>query len=278
MPQITGAATSTISQGLLHLLPAVVAAAWMCGFLAVVCVWCARWRRVAAATREAAPMKAGREVEALRRVERVAGTGRRIEILLSRTSLEPGIFGIARPVLIWPQGISERLDDAQLEAVLAHEVRHVRRHDNLAAAIHMLVEALFWFHPLVWWLGVRLVEERERACDEEVLQLGSERQVYAESILKVCEFCVGSPLACVAGVTGADLKKRMVNIMTEQIAQKTGFRNEAIAQRGVYWWRWPCRLGLAWRMRHKVKPKRRMKIQLQILLPTNPLRFSLTNP
>jgi bla regulator protein BlaR1 len=99
-------------------------------------------------------------------------------------------------------------------------MRHVRRRDNLSAAIHMAVEALFWFHPLVWWLGARLVEERERACDEEVVELGSEREIYAESILKVCEFCVESPLACVSGVTGADLKKRMVHIMNASVARK----------------------------------------------------------
>ena len=87
----------------------------------------------------------------------------------------------------------------------------------------MVVEAVFWFYPLVWWLGARLVEERERACDEEVVDLGSDRHVYAESILKVCEFCVGSPLPCVSGVTGADLKRRMVHIMTEHIAQKLDF-------------------------------------------------------
>lgn len=86
----------------------------------------------------------------------------------------------------------------------------------------MLVEAIFWFHPLVWWLGTRLVEERERACDEEVL-LGSQPQVYAESILKICEFCVGSPLACIAGVTGSDLKKRIANIMNRNIATKLNF-------------------------------------------------------
>ena len=137
--------------------------------------------------------------------------------------MEPGIFGIARPVLIWPEGISAHLEDAHLEAILAHEVWHVRRRDNLAAAVHMLVEALFWFHPLVWWLGARLVDERERACDEEVVAMGGERHVYAESILKVCEFCVGSPLACVSGVTGSDLKRRMVYIMTERIARKLDF-------------------------------------------------------
>ena len=81
----------------------------------------------------------------------------------------------------------------------------------------MLVESLFWFHPVVWWLEKRLINERERACDEQVLQLGKQPQVYAESILKVCEFCVESPLTCVSGITGADLKKRIVQIMKNRL-------------------------------------------------------------
>src|SRR2546429_6985892 len=67
------------------------------------------------------------------------------------------------------------------------------------------------------------MKEREHACDEEVLESGSDRQVYAESILKICEFCVGSPLACVSGVTGADLKKRIARIMTGGTARKLDF-------------------------------------------------------
>ena len=63
------------------------------------------------------------------------------------------------------------------------------------------------------------MEERERACDEEVLRLGNPPQVYAESILKTCEFCVGSPLVCISGVTGADLKSRVVRIMQEPVAR-----------------------------------------------------------
>src|SRR5205807_2717457 len=138
------------------------------------------------------------------------------------------IFGINRAVLVWPEGISSRLQGQQLDSILAHEVWHVRRRDNLAAAIHMVVEAIFWFHPLVWWLGARLVEERERACDEKVLESGSDRQVYAESILKICEFCVGSPLACVSGVTGADLKKRIARIMTGSFARKLDFSRKLL--------------------------------------------------
>jgi len=101
-------------------------------------------------------------------------------------------------------------------------VCHVRRRDNLATAIHMAVEAAFWFHPLVWWLGARLMEERERACDEEVL-LGSEPQVYAEGILKICELYLESPLPCVAGVTGANLKKRIEAIMSNRVALRLNF-------------------------------------------------------
>ena len=133
---------------------------------------------------------------------------------------EPGVFGILRPVLLLPEGIGERLNPAQLDAILAHEFCHVRRRDNLTSAIHMAVQAVFWFHPLVWWLGARLLEERERACDEEVLRLGSKPQVYAEGILNVCKLYVESPLSCVSGVTGANLKRRIEQIMT----QRTGGR------------------------------------------------------
>lgn len=224
MSQVAPATFSSLA----HLLPSTLAGVWLCGFLAVLILWCVRWRRISAALRSAVPLREGREVDALRQQEQVLGIRQRVELLLSRTMLEPSIFGMTRPVLVWPEGISEHLESAHLEAILAHELWHVRRRDNLAAAVHMIVEAVFWFHPLVWWLGARLVDERERACDEEVVELGSERRVYAESILKVCEFCVGSPLACVSGVTGADLKKRMVHIMSEHVSRKLDFSRKVL--------------------------------------------------
>jgi bla regulator protein blaR1 len=210
-----------------HLLPwlqGVLAAVWLCGFIATLSLWWSRWRRVSAAVmRAGVPVSQGPEVDALRRIEQVAGVRTPIRFLVSGDSLEPGIFGIVRPALVWPAGISEHLTVAHREAIIAHEVWHVRRRDNLAAAIHMVVQAIFWFHPLVWWLGRRLVEERERACDEEVLQLGNPPQIYAESILKACEFSVGSPLACISGVTGADLKNRIVQIMRGPVACNLDF-------------------------------------------------------
>ena len=83
----------------------------------------------------------------------------------------------------------------------------------------MAVQAVFWFHPLVWWIGARLVDERERACDEDVIRLGNAPEVYAESIVNTCRFSVESPLACVAGVTGSDLKRRIEAIMTEGVGE-----------------------------------------------------------
>jgi bla regulator protein blaR1 len=208
---------------LIRWLPGLVAILWLAGFVTVIGLWWLRWRRVAAAIRVGVPVSHGREVEVLRQVEKFAGIRSPISLRSSQSSLEPGIFGILRPLLLWPAGISHHLQDAHLEAILAHEVQHVRRRDNLAAAMHMVVEAIFWFHPLVWWLGAQLVEERERACDEEVLRLGNEPEIYAESILKTCEFCVASPVACVSGVTGADLKQRIVRIMTHGSVDKLGF-------------------------------------------------------
>jgi bla regulator protein blaR1 len=94
---------------------------------------------------------------------------------------------VVRPVLLVPRGLRERVTPEELDAIVAHETCHVRRRDNLAMSLHMIVEALFWFHPLVWWMERRLVDEQERACDEAVLAGGTPPRVYAEGILKVCE-------------------------------------------------------------------------------------------
>lgn len=202
----------------IHLLPMVLLAIWLCGVAAVLCLWYLRWRQIASAIQGAKVLQEGREIEALRRLEHKSGIQKPIQILVSDSSIEPGIFGVRRPVLIWPKGISERLNDAQLDAILAHEVWHVHRKDNLTAAIHMAVEAIFWFHPLVWWMGARLVEERERACDEEVLRYSSQSQTYAEGILNVCKFYTEAPLTCMSGVTGGNLKRRILRIMTQPFA------------------------------------------------------------
>jgi len=181
-------------------LPAILFGVWACGFVAITFRWLQRWIRVRADMLAARPLAI--EIG--------------IPVVSSPVLREPGVFGVFRPVLLLPEGMAEELSKAEWEAILAHELCHARCYDNLTAAIYMLVETLFWFHPLVWWMGKRLVVEREFACDEEVLRLGSEPKVYAEGILKVCELYLESPLECVAGVTGSNLRRRLRAIMTHR--------------------------------------------------------------
>ena len=218
--QSAQAVPSAATAGGAHIVSFLLVLAWIAGSLALLTIWMVRWRRLNAAISGNSVSTGGREFETLQRLTQRAGVSSRIELVLSESTLEPGILGISHPVMVLPERISERLSDSQLEAIIAHELCHIRRRDNLAAALHMLVEALFWFHPLVWWTGARLVDERERACDEAVLAAGSEPQAYAEGILKICEFYMESPLLLVPGVTGSNLKKRIEAIMIHRIARK----------------------------------------------------------
>ena len=228
MPSISEVAPSPAPVSRFHLLSPIIVAVWLAGIIVVLLVWATSWIRVSLMVRRAVPLGEGPEVAALRSLEPSLGVHKPTRLVLSPDWMEPGIFGILRPVLIWPEGIAQHLDHRHVEAILAHEICHARRHDNLTAVLHMLVEAVFWFHPLVWWMGARLEEERERACDEEVSLLCRQPQIYAESILRVCKFCSESPLACVSGITGADLKKRIVQIMTQQAGRKLDLSRKLI--------------------------------------------------
>ena len=216
-----------------NLLPDALLALWFCGFLVITFSWVRQWWRIRSAVRSAVTVTSPKTLLS------------DVPVVISRQLLEPGIFGIVRPVLLLPESIGERLSTQQLDTIIAHEMCHVRRRDNLTAAIHMVVEAIFWFHPAAWWIKARLLEERERACDEAVLQSGNEAELYAESILNVCKFYVESPLACMSGITGSDLKQRIVRIMTGEVTRKLDLsRKLLLAVAGVAAFAAPVVFGL----------------------------------
>jgi len=196
--------------------PALLLIIWGCGVVVVAIKWWISWRRVREAVLGATPLRL------------FDGIPVYSSPALRERGLEPGVFGLWDVVVLVPDGITERLSPEQFEAVLAHECCHARRRDNLAAAIHMSVEALFWFHPLVWWLGHRMMQEREGACDEEVLRRTNDPEVYAEGILNVCKFYLESPLRCVAGITGSNLKRRIEEIMTHRMARELDWARTAL--------------------------------------------------
>jgi bla regulator protein blaR1 len=190
---------------------------WLCGFAGIVGCWLWRWYQVKEELTNTADFPEGSERQTMLRLQQKVGVRFPVRLAASSFSRTPGVFGIFDPILRLPARISEHLKPAQLEAILAHEIVHIRRRDNLSAVLQMLVTAVFWFHPLVWWLGVKLIAERERACDEEVLRLGSDRETYAEGILRVCELCLRAQLPCVSGIAGSDLRRRVEQIMACRI-------------------------------------------------------------
>src|SRR5205823_1835416 len=119
-----------------NFLPQVLFAVCLCGFASAALQWIRQWRMVRATMRAASPARLSLP----------------IPVLTSPGPFEPGVFGVFKPVLLLPPGITERLTPAQFSAIVAHELCHVRRRDNLTAAIHLLVETVFWFFPPVWFI------------------------------------------------------------------------------------------------------------------------------
>jgi uncharacterized protein (TIGR03435 family) len=210
-----------------------LACIWAAGAAVVLAHWALRWMRLRRVVGRMSPVTDSRTAAIAHDLARRSGLRGRVRLLVSESAIEPGVFGVFRPALVLPKGVLDRLTERQLTAVIGHEFCHIQRRDNLTALMHMIVQALFWFHPVVWWLGTQLTAERERACDEAVLKQFEEPQVYAQGILKVCEFYVEASVPCVAGVTGADLRKRIENIMNQNVGNPLSFSRRLILWAGA---------------------------------------------
>lgn len=170
---------------------------WALGVLLVAGRWWLRWRRLHRLVRDARPL--------------TLAAAAPVRVTAARQ--EPGLVGILNPVLLVPEQLVASLSGEELDSIVAHELAHLRRRDNLTFAVHMLSALVFWFYPPIWWLGRRLLLERERACDEAVLTAGHDAQVYGESILKVCRFCLPGSHGWSAAAAGSDLRTRMSAIL-----------------------------------------------------------------
>jgi tetratricopeptide (TPR) repeat protein/Zn-dependent protease with chaperone function len=185
---------------------------WAAGVAVCLGIWALRaWRRIPA-VRPATESETGI-------FQRVA-CGRGLQLRIVAAEVTPGAWGWWRPRVILPDGLSAQLTEAELEAVLAHEVAHVRRHDNLVAAIAHAIVSVFWFHPLVWWIERRMLAERETACDELVLARGSRAEDYVAGILKSCRMSFAGASGY-AGVTGSNLENRMEFIMSVDLNRRS---------------------------------------------------------
>lgn len=111
-----------------------------------------------------------------------------IQIRESVQIATPMVIGVLKPMLLVPVGLATHLSVRELEAVLAHELAHVKRHDYLVNLLQSITEVLYFFHPALWWLSARVREEREHCCDDLAVQVcGGDGRVLAQALARVEE-------------------------------------------------------------------------------------------
>jgi beta-lactamase regulating signal transducer with metallopeptidase domain len=155
-------------------------AGWIVGGWLVVC-W-VRWMRVAAGMgyarrlrREGVVAAPDAWVRKVRSFGRRLGIERRVELVQSRLVRVPIVIGHLRPVIFIPLGLLNHLPAGEMEAVLLHELAHIRRHDYLVNLIQHMAESLFFFNPGLLWLSALMRAEREHCCDDVAIARTDDR-------------------------------------------------------------------------------------------------------
>jgi len=165
---------------------------WLVGALAVAASFALAWPRLSRTARHAVALESPRWrtlVEAA--AESVGLDARKVTVRRATGPLTPLTWGVRRPVVILPPSC-EDWTDAQAGTVLVHEISHIRRHDCLTQTLASLACVLHWFNPLAWLAGRRMLTERERACDDQVLLAGAKASDYANDLLEIAR-SLGAP-------------------------------------------------------------------------------------
>jgi len=118
-----------------------------------------------------------------------------IELKESSKILTPMVIGTLQPVVLIPIGLLLGFPTAQIEAILAHELAHIRRHDYLINMLQSFVEVIFFFHPALWWLSERVRVEREHCCDDLAIEACGDRLSLAHALVGIAEFKTNHSLA-----------------------------------------------------------------------------------
>jgi TonB family protein len=143
---------------------------------------------------------------------------RRIEVtrpirLLHSTLVQvPTVIGWLRPVVLIPLCCLSGLSPTQVEAILAHELAHIRRHDYLVSVLQSIVEALLFYHPAVWWVSRHIRREREHCCDDLAVQYTGDALTYARALSLLEEHRSALP-AIALGANGGILTMRIKRLL-----------------------------------------------------------------
>jgi beta-lactamase regulating signal transducer with metallopeptidase domain len=179
------AARPSPSDGVRIALAVAAAAVWALGVLAML-LRLAREARALARLRDASAPACARVRASLRRSMR-RGLVAAAPVVRVGAVGSPQVAGWRRPWLLVPRDLAERLAPAELDAVLLHELAHLRRGDLRWNLLQRLVLALLWFHPAAWSLQSGLARERERCCDALAVRHGASRAALARALVKLAE-------------------------------------------------------------------------------------------
>jgi bla regulator protein blaR1 len=123
--------------------------------------------------------------ENLQKLAAEVGYSRPVVLLESALIRIPMALGFFKPIILFPIGFTNQLTPAEVEAVLAHELAHLARHDWLLNLLQTLIEAVFYFHPAVWWISANIRVERENCCDDTAVALTGNRLAYAKTLARL---------------------------------------------------------------------------------------------
>jgi beta-lactamase regulating signal transducer with metallopeptidase domain len=126
----------------------------------------------------------------------------------------PAVAGWIRPVVLLPITAISGLSEEQLEAVIAHELAHIQRHDAFVHLFQVAVETLLFYHPAVWWIGKRIRAERENCCDDVAVALCGNAFTYADALTRMAEW-KGAPQLVLAA-NSSPLVERVTRILGAQ--------------------------------------------------------------
>lgn len=140
-------------------------------------------------------------------------------VLLLESSLAdvPMVLGHFKPFILIPVGLFAGLSPPQVEAILLHELAHIRRHDYLINVLQRLVEGLFFYHPAVWWISHIMRTERECCCDDLVVSVTGNPHEYARTLAALEQFRLPGREPAIA-LTGGRLVKRIRRLLYPQIS------------------------------------------------------------
>lgn len=140
------------------------------------------------------------------------GIERAVRVFESNLVRVPTIVGCLRPVILLPAIVITGLPAAHLDAVLVHELAHVRRHDYLVNVMQSIVETLLFYHPAVWWCSRQVRIEREHCCDDLALEACGDRVAYANALTRLEELRGLTPMLSL-NVTGGRLIDRVRRVL-----------------------------------------------------------------